>query len=129
MMPIMTNGLNALPARLNPHGTAINNTISQVAGSIGTAVLVTIFNSHTKTRAAEIAADLQAQAAASGATATKEQIAAMTQQVTQHALLDGINYTFLVATGVTAVALVLSFFLKRSRPAANANNMTAVKGE
>ncbi|MNZ56715.1 Multidrug export protein EmrB [compost metagenome] len=129
MMPIMTNGLNALPARLNPHGTAINNTISQVAGSIGTAVLVTIFNSHTKTRAAEIAAEMKAQAAASGATATKEQIAAMTQQVTQQALLDGINYTFFIATGVTAVALILSFFLKRSKPAADANHLTAVKGE
>lgn len=129
MMPIMTNGLNALPARLNPHGTAINNTISQVAGSIGTAVLVTIFNSHTKTRAAEIAADLKAQAAASGTTATQEQIAAMTQQVTQKALLDGINYTFLVATGVTAVALILSFFLKRSKLATHANNVTAAKGE
>ncbi|MOA31528.1 hypothetical protein D3C78_1526900 [compost metagenome] len=67
---------------------------------------------------------MKAQAAASGATATKEQIAAMTQQVTQKALLDGINYTFLIATVVTAVALVLSFFLKRSKTA-----MTAVKSE
>lgn len=129
MMPIMTNGLNALPSRLNPHGTAINNTISQVAGSIGTAVLVTIFNSHTKTRAAAIAADLQSQAAASGATATKEQIAAMTQQVTQQALLDGINYTFLVATGITAVALILSFFLKRAKYVSTDNMNTAIKGE
>src|SRR5690606_13968523 len=29
MMPIMTNGLNALPNRLNPHGTAMNNTAQQ----------------------------------------------------------------------------------------------------
>ncbi|MNJ58723.1 Multidrug export protein EmrB [compost metagenome] len=129
MMPIMTNGLNALPSRLNPHGTAINNTVSQVAGSIGTAVLVTIFNSHTKTRAAQIAADLQSQAAASGTTATEEQIAAMTQQVTQQALLDGINYTFLVATGITAVAVILSFFLKRARYAKDDNISTVVKGE
>ena len=127
MMPIMTNGLNALPGRLNPHGTAINNTISQVAGSIGTAVLVTIFNSHTKTRAAEIAADLQAQAAASGQTATEEQIAAITQQVTQQALLDGINYTFLVATGITLVAFVLSFFLKRSKYANEQDKQPIVK--
>ena len=26
MMPLMTNGLNQLPTRLNPHGTAVNNT-------------------------------------------------------------------------------------------------------
>ncbi len=37
MMPIMTNGLNQLPTRLNPHGTAINNTVQQVAGFFGTA--------------------------------------------------------------------------------------------
>ncbi|WP_382921580.1 MFS transporter, partial [Streptomyces sp. NPDC057062] len=51
MMPIMTNGLNQLPNRLNPHGTAINNTAQQVSGSIGTAVLVTIMNSGSKTKA------------------------------------------------------------------------------
>ncbi|MFN3367767.1 MAG: MFS transporter, partial [Exiguobacterium mexicanum] len=51
MMPIMTNGLNQLPTSLNPHGTAINNTAQQVSGAIGTAVLVTIMNSVTKTEA------------------------------------------------------------------------------
>ena len=117
MMPIMTNGLNALPGRLNPHGTAINNTVSQVAGSIGTAVLVTVFNSHTKSRAAEIAADMKANAGTTGVQPTEEQIAQMTQQVTQQALLDGINFTFLVATGVTVVAFILAFFLKRSKQA------------
>ncbi|MGR5913697.1 MFS transporter [Bacillus pacificus] len=45
MMPLMTNGLNQLPTRLNPHGTAVNNTAQQVSGSIGTAILVTIMNS------------------------------------------------------------------------------------
>lgn len=115
MMPIMTNGLNALPPRLNPHGTAINNTISQVAGSIGSAVLITIFNAHTKTRASEIGAELQAKYANSGVAPTAEQVAQMKQQVMQTALLDGINYSFMVATGVTVVALVLAFFLKRAK--------------
>lgn len=95
MMPIMTNGLNAIPQRLNPHGTAINNTIQQVAGAIGTAVLVTIFNSHTNTRAAELMA--------TGGTA-------------QQAMLDGVNFTFFIATIISAIALLLSFFLKRAKP-------------
>ncbi|ETI68847.1 multidrug resistance protein B [Neobacillus vireti LMG 21834] len=51
MIPIMTNGLNQLPTRLNRHGTAINNTAQQVSGSIGTAILITIMNSVTKTKA------------------------------------------------------------------------------
>lgn len=42
MMPVTTAGLNQLPYRLIPHGTAMNNTIRQVAGSVGTALLVTV---------------------------------------------------------------------------------------
>src|SRR5699024_6389413 len=42
MMPMTTLDLNQLPTSLIPHGTAVNNTFRQVAGSIGTAVLVTI---------------------------------------------------------------------------------------
>ena len=55
MMPLMTNG-NQLPTRLNPHGTAVNNTAQQVSGSIGTAILVTIMNSVTKTKAESLMA-------------------------------------------------------------------------
>ena len=52
----MTNGLNQLPTRLNPHGTAVNNTAQQVSGSIGTAILVTIMNSVTKQKAESLMA-------------------------------------------------------------------------
>lgn len=113
MMPIMTNGLNQLPKNLYAHGTAMNNTSQQVAGAIGTAVLVTIMNAHIKTRAAELAADIQAKASTSGVTPTAEQIAQGKQQIMQTAMLDGINYTFMVVTCVSVVALILAFFLKR----------------
>ena len=110
MMPIMTNGLNQLPARLNPHGTATNNTVQQVAGSIGTAILVSIMN----TRATSTGEDLAAQAAANQTTPMgEEQIAALQAQIGQQALLDGIQFSFLVATGITLLAFVLSLFLKR----------------
>ena len=42
MMPSTTLGLNQLPNHLISHGTAMNNTFRQIAGSIGTAALVTI---------------------------------------------------------------------------------------
>lgn len=42
MMPVTTAGLNALPNHLIPHGTAVNNTFRQMAGSIGTALPITI---------------------------------------------------------------------------------------
>ena len=44
MMPIMTNGLNQLPRRLYPHGTAMNNTLQNVGGAIGSALLITIYS-------------------------------------------------------------------------------------
>ncbi|SLM92518.1 MDR family MFS transporter [Brevibacterium yomogidense] len=42
IMPVTTAALNQLPQRLIPHGTALNNTMRQVAASVGTAVLVTV---------------------------------------------------------------------------------------
>lgn len=41
-MPITTWGMNALPNSLMNHGTAVNNTLRQVAGSLGTAVIISV---------------------------------------------------------------------------------------
>lgn len=41
-MPITTWGMNALDTRYMNHGTSVNNTLRQVAGSIGTAMVVSI---------------------------------------------------------------------------------------
>ena len=48
MMPIMTNGLNQLPRRLYPHGTAMNNTLQNVGAAIGSALLITIYSKRTE---------------------------------------------------------------------------------
>lgn len=42
MMPVNTWALNDLPDRLLAHGNAVGNTFRQIAGSIGTAMIVTI---------------------------------------------------------------------------------------
>ncbi|TBL74693.1 DHA2 family efflux MFS transporter permease subunit [Paenibacillus thalictri] len=44
MMPSQTNGLNQLPKQLYPDGTAIMNTLQQIAGAIGTAVSVSVLS-------------------------------------------------------------------------------------
>jgi EmrB/QacA subfamily drug resistance transporter len=105
MMPIMTNGLNQLPTRLNPHGTALNNTIQQVAGSLGTAIFVSIMNSHTKERAAELIVERGLDPTA----LTAEQQALIGQE----SLMYGIQYSFWIAMFVTIAALVLALFVKR----------------
>ncbi|MGM7722206.1 DHA2 family efflux MFS transporter permease subunit [Metabacillus sp. Hm71] len=103
MMPIMTNGLNQLPTRLNPHGTAVNNTAQQVSGSIGTAVLVTIMNSVTKTEAESLMTGVDPTTMTTAAQAL----------LTQKALLAGIQYSFYVALGINILALLLALFVKR----------------
>lgn len=110
MMPLMTNGLNQLPTRLNPHGTAINNTAQQVSGSIGTAILVTIMNSVTKTKAEDLMAGIDP-------TTFTESTKVL---LTQKALLAGIQYSFYVALGINIVALLLAFFVKRVDTSAEA---------
>ncbi|CAG9623655.1 DHA2 family efflux MFS transporter permease subunit [Sutcliffiella rhizosphaerae] len=44
MMPIMTMSLNQLPKEFYSHGSAILNTVQQVSGAIGTALLITIMS-------------------------------------------------------------------------------------
>ena len=43
-MPLNTATLNALPRELASHGSAVNNTVRQLAGAVGTAVIVTIYS-------------------------------------------------------------------------------------
>src|SRR5690625_2562065 len=59
MMPIMTNGLNQLPMVSNPHGTAMNSTLQQVSGAIGTALLLTIMTKRSVTAGEELMAEAQ----------------------------------------------------------------------
>lgn len=103
MMPLMTNGLNQLPTRLNPHGTAVNNTLNQVAGALGTAIFVSLMNSHAKTSIAEQMSKVDV------TTITDAEKA----HIAQLGLLNGVQFSFLVATGTTIVALLLTLFIKR----------------
>lgn len=112
-MPIMTNGLNQLPMISNPHGTAMNNTLQQVSGAIGTAILLTIMTKRMESSGA----DLAVQAAASGnAPTTSEGLAVLGQEIEKAAMLDGVNFAFFISTIVAAVALLLTFFVKRVVP-------------
>ncbi|MEY9973540.1 EmrB/QacA subfamily drug resistance transporter [Lysinibacillus sp. RC46] len=56
-MPLNTASLNALPKTLVTHGTAVNNTMRQIAGAIGSAVVITIFTSQTTNHAKTLLAE------------------------------------------------------------------------
>ncbi|WP_461215737.1 MDR family MFS transporter [Lacticaseibacillus sp. GG6-2] len=47
MMPLTTNGMNALPLNLIRHGTAVNNTVRQIASSMTTAILISVLSDVT----------------------------------------------------------------------------------
>ena len=114
MMPVMTNGLNQLPARYYPHGTAMNNTLQQVSGAIGSALLITIMSNRTKTHATELADSAMKHVTGKP---TAEMVAQMKQQIGMKAMLEGINDAFLVSVGIALIALVLAFFIKRAKQA------------
>lgn len=114
MMPVMTNGLNQLPARFYPHGTAMNSTLQQVSGAIGSALLVTIMSNRTKTHATDLAASAMKHLTGKP---TPAMLAEMKQQIATKAMLEGINDSFIVSVGIAIIALVLAFFIKRAKQA------------
>lgn len=113
MMPVMTNGLNQLDAVLYPHGTAMNNTLQQVSGAIGSAIFLTIMNARmSKWISYEIA--IQRQSGEFPVDEGAQQ--AVMEELTRVGMLEGITFSFFIAAIVTIVALVLSFFIKRVVP-------------
>ncbi|XJZ28973.1 DHA2 family efflux MFS transporter permease subunit [Bacillota bacterium Lsc_1132] len=134
MMTVMTEGLNQLPRHLGAHGTAAANTARQVAGSIGTAFLVTIMSTRQGVHMGEYGnvvssanpyiASTFAQIGQGMASIAHLPLAAGQQlgsyliygQAMKQATIDGINDSFIVATGIAFVAFILAFFIKRARP-------------
>ncbi|MEF2965297.1 DHA2 family efflux MFS transporter permease subunit [Paenibacillus sp. M1] len=106
MMPIQTAGLNQLPSRLNAHGTAMSNTLRTIAGALGTALLVSVMSSQTKERAAELIVS-------AGINPKDPANAEALAQITKEATIHGIDYAFVIATGITVIAFVLSFFIRK----------------
>lgn len=86
MMPVTTAGLNVLPRVYIPHGAAMSNTLRQVCGSIGTALLVSIMVSYSMRT--------------SGQASLNE------------AMIQGVNMTFIVATVLSLIGFLLAFFIK-----------------
>src|SRR5690625_3744123 len=120
MMPVMTNGLNQIPMVSNPHGTAINNTLQQVSGAIGSALLLTIMTKKMESSGEA----LFAEAIASGdAPASSEGLEALKIELTNMAMLDGINFSFFIATLVATVALILALFIQRVTPPKYGDNL------
>ncbi|AIQ52616.1 DHA2 family efflux MFS transporter permease subunit [Paenibacillus sp. FSL R7-0331] len=94
MMPAQTNGINQLPLEYYPHGTAIMNTLQQVAGAIGTALAVSIMTSGTKSYMETV----------TDASNPLNALAAFTH---------GVQNAFVFGMVMAVVGLIVAFFIKR----------------
>ncbi|MFJ7640535.1 DHA2 family efflux MFS transporter permease subunit [Peribacillus sp. NPDC097225] len=95
-MPLNTAGLNALPKTLVTHGTAVNNTVRQIAGAIGTAIVVTVFTAQTTKHAETLLGDTP--------NATGESIRAL-------ASILGSSDAYYFMTILAIIAFVLTLFV------------------
>lgn len=126
MMPIMTAGMNALPPRLISPGNAFVNTMRQLAGSIGTAILVTVMTTQQTNHLSAFSEELDktnpviqdhmrelAQQYGGESAAMK----LLLEHVNKLASVEGVNDAFIVATIISAIALILSLFLQGKKKA------------
>ena len=102
MTPVNTTGLNQLPRYLYSHGTAISSTTQQVAGAVGTALLVTIMSNGRQNFLHGAGID------------AREALLTSNASIVRDATNHGIQSAYGIATFIAVLPLVLVFFLKRT---------------
>ncbi|HDF1177605.1 TPA: DHA2 family efflux MFS transporter permease subunit [Staphylococcus aureus] len=126
MMPMVTAAINALPGRLASHGNAFLNTMRQLAGSIGTAILVTVMTTQTTQHLSAFGEELDKtnpvvqdhmHELASQYGGQEGAMKVLLQFVNKLATVEGINDAFIVATIFSIIALILCLFLQSNKKA------------
>lgn len=102
-MPVTTWAMNALDDKVMNHGTSVNNTLRQVAGSLGTAILVSISTAVTNAQAPTLGTDL--------------------------AGIHGINMAFLAATVLCLAGFILSLLFVKNKPSSADTKASDPDGE
>jgi len=97
MMPAQTNGLNQLPKKLYPHGTAVMTTLQPVAGAIGVSVFISIMNARQLHFLQNVA--------------NPEDPATMNQ-----AMVAGVELVYFIAFTMAIAAVILAFTVYRATP-------------
>ena len=99
-MPLNTAGLNALPRELGSHGSAVNNTVRQLAGAIGTAVVITVYT-------------IQATSQANLLSKENENITSM--QLAKLASIFGSSNAYILMLVLSFVALIFACFMPNKK--------------
>ncbi|KRL93036.1 MDR family MFS transporter [Limosilactobacillus equigenerosi] len=90
MMPASTAGMNSLPVSLFADGSAVNNTIRQVAAAIGTALMTSVLDDVTRQ--------------------SSQHLTSLAEKV--DAVLNGYHASFLLAAGFASLGIIISWFFK-----------------
>ncbi len=97
MMPAQTNGLNGLPKKLYPHGTAIMNTLQPVSGAIGVSVFISIMTTRQQTYLDNASNPAN-------------------PQTISESLVSGVELVYLVAFGFAIVGFIVALFIRKALP-------------
>ena len=108
MMPMTTAGMNALPNDKMSHGTAVNNTVRQIMGSIGTAILVSTLSTATNH--------------AMPSHSLKETAPLLFKDHTIHAVLTGYHAAFFMSLIFGLIGLVLALCFKDQKKEVKADD-------
>ncbi len=100
LIPVMTHTMNQLKPEMNAHGSSMTNTVQQIAGSIGTAALITIL-SHASKNFSPTMSDYNGMNKID-----------MMNQIKVDTMLHGYHAGFLFALLITVVSFFCSFMLQ-----------------
>jgi EmrB/QacA subfamily drug resistance transporter len=98
MMPMSSAGLMTITPKMMPYATALQSTLRQIAGSVGTAILVVVMSDQAKKYIINLGT-------------------AVTAESGKLAVVHGIDVAFFVSMIIGLVSLVLCFFFKKPKVA------------
>lgn len=128
MMPLRTVGMNSVPPAVVNRASALQNTLSNVASSVGVAMMGTVMTTHLNLSFASYMQNISVQSlqkisaygrspSVYGVTSQKDILNLMVV-LKQVAFQNGIHEAFIIAFFVTAIALIASIFVgKKEKPA------------
>ncbi|MBO0926949.1 multidrug efflux MFS transporter [Staphylococcus sp. 30400_3112M30941] len=100
LIPVMAHTMNQLTPEMNAHGSSMTNTVQQISGSIGTAILITILSHASKNFSPNIS-DYH------GLNKVE-----MMNQIKIDSMLQGYHAGFLFAVLITVISFFCSFMLQ-----------------
>ena len=94
MMPTQTNGLNQLPRKYYPDGTAVMSTLQQIAGAVGTSLAISLMTMGQTSYLKQAGVNPNA-------------------EILKDALIYGVKRGYILLMAASVIGLIVSMFMKR----------------